>query len=70
VYVKSSLPPSIPADVDNYRRTRPGFPHQSTSDQWFDESQFESYRRLGLAVGRNVTAALRQQISVSPPLGW
>ena len=70
VYVKSSLPPLIPADVDNYRRTRPGFPHQSTSDQWFDESQFESYRRLGLAVGRNVMAALRQQVSLRPPLGW
>jgi hypothetical protein len=70
VYVKSSLPPSIPADVDNYRRTRAGFPHQSTGDQWFDESQFESYRRLGLAVGRNVMAAMRQQTSLNPPLGW
>ncbi len=70
VYVKSSLPPSIPADVDNYRRTRAGFPHQSTGDQWFDESQFESYRRLGLAVGRDVMAGLRQQTSLSPPLGW
>ena len=23
------------------------FPHQSTGDQWFSESQFESYRALG-----------------------
>jgi hypothetical protein len=23
------------------------FPQQSTADQWFDEQQFESYRRLG-----------------------
>jgi hypothetical protein len=23
------------------------FPHESTADQWFDESQFESYRALG-----------------------
>ena len=23
------------------------FPHEPTTDQWFSESQFESYRRLG-----------------------
>jgi hypothetical protein len=23
------------------------FPHETTLDQWFGESQFESYRRLG-----------------------
>ena len=23
------------------------FPQQTTGDQWFDEAQFESYRRLG-----------------------
>src|SRR3954453_5079887 len=23
------------------------FPHESTADQWFSESQFESYRKLG-----------------------
>ncbi len=69
VYLKSSLPPAVAADVENYRRTRPGFPHQSTGDQWFDESQFESYRRLGLAVGRQVASALRTA-QVHPPLGW
>lgn len=31
----------------------PEVPHEPTSDQWFDEAQFESYRRLGLhAVNR------------------
>ncbi len=34
----------------NYAAQNPSFPHQPTSDQWFDESQFESYRRLGLHV--------------------
>ena len=29
------------------------FPHQSTADQFFSESQFESYRRLGLHVLRS-----------------
>jgi hypothetical protein len=35
------------ADVIAYKRAYPAFPAQSTAEQWFDESQFESYRRLG-----------------------
>lgn len=37
-----------PADVLNYAELNPPFPQQTTADQFFDESQFESYRRLGL----------------------
>ena len=37
----------LPRDVLNYDRQSPEFPHESTGDQWFSESQFESYRRLG-----------------------
>jgi hypothetical protein len=47
VYVKTSLTGDEPADVLNYHRQYPTFPHQSTAQQWFTESQFESYRRLG-----------------------
>jgi 8-oxo-dGTP pyrophosphatase MutT (NUDIX family) len=36
-----------PADVAGYADLHPKFPHESTADQWFSESQFESYRRLG-----------------------
>jgi hypothetical protein len=37
----------IPYDVYSYARSHPQFPHESTADQWFSESQFESYRALG-----------------------
>ena len=47
VYIKASLTGDEPADVLNYQTANPTFPHQSTADQWFSESQFESYRRLG-----------------------
>jgi hypothetical protein len=60
VYLKSSLPAKLPADVENYRWANPGFPHQATADQWFDETQFEAYRKLGLEIGRVVTARLGQ----------
>jgi hypothetical protein len=36
-----------PKDIYNYATTYQTFPHQSTGDQWFSESQFESYRALG-----------------------
>jgi len=35
------------ADVRQYRLENPIFPQQTTADQWYDETQFESYRRLG-----------------------
>jgi hypothetical protein len=50
VYIKSSLTGNEPRDVLNYAASNRSFPHQPTSDQWFDESQFESYRRLGYHV--------------------
>jgi hypothetical protein len=34
-------------DIYNYARQNPEFPHESTADQFFSESQFESYRALG-----------------------
>jgi hypothetical protein len=53
LYLKSSLTGDEPADVIEYQSRHAGFPHQSTADQFFSESQFESYRRLGLHVFRD-----------------
>jgi hypothetical protein len=50
LYIKSSLTGNEPEDVLNYAAQNPAFPHQSTADQWFDETQFEAYRRLGYHV--------------------
>jgi hypothetical protein len=47
LYVKAALGENLPIDVLNYAKTSTHFPHEPTSDQWFSESQFESYRRLG-----------------------
>lgn len=48
IYVKPVLLGTEPPDVASYAVTHPTFPHQSTAEQWFDESQTESYRMLGL----------------------
>jgi hypothetical protein len=47
IYFKASLTGDEPTDVKNYKKTHVSFPHESTIDQWFSESQFESYRQLG-----------------------
>jgi len=49
IYIKPSLNADLPQDVLAYARLAEAFPHQSTIDQFFDESQFESYRALGFA---------------------
>jgi len=54
VYLKTSLTGDEPADVLNYHRQYADFPHQTTADQWFTESQFESYRCLGEHVVRKL----------------
>jgi hypothetical protein len=46
-WIKPVVLPQDPADVRQYGLEFPVFPQQSTADQWYDESQFESYRRLG-----------------------
>ena len=52
LYLKPSFLPTIPADVRSYGAEHKAFPHESTLDQWFSESQFESYRTWALSDGR------------------
>jgi hypothetical protein len=52
LYIKPAIVGSENADVLNYRKAHPDYPHQSTADQWFDEAQFESYRALGYHIAR------------------
>ena len=47
LYIKPVLQPGLPADVRHYAKTNGAFPHESTGDQFFSESQFEAYRALG-----------------------
>ena len=47
IYIKPALIGNEPRDIYNYSRQSETFPHETTADQWFSESQFESYRALG-----------------------
>lgn len=51
IYVKSTLFKGLSEDIYGYRRKDSSFPDQTTTDQFFDEQQFEAYRELGFAIG-------------------
>ena len=51
IYVKAALTEDDPQDLHGYKRREPGFPHESTLNQFFNEGQFESYRMLGYQSG-------------------
>jgi hypothetical protein len=53
VYIKPSFTGDEPTDLQNYAAQNPTFPHQSTLNQFFSESQFESYRALGYHCVKN-----------------
>jgi hypothetical protein len=50
LYIKAGYHGSESAGVRSYAMANLDFPHQSTADQWFSESQFESYRSLGFEI--------------------
>src|SRR5262249_25233798 len=57
IYIKPCDPPGAPIDVRAYRNTHDDFPHENTIDQFFTESQFESYRRLGESEAASLASA-------------
>ena len=47
IYIKPACYGNEPRDIFEYFKRSATFPHESTADQFFSESQFESYRMLG-----------------------
>jgi hypothetical protein len=47
LYLKATLTGDEEAEILDYQRQHPRFPHQSVRDQSLDEAQWESYRQLG-----------------------
>jgi hypothetical protein len=47
LYLKALLREHLGADIYGYWRTNPEFPNQATSNQFYGELQFDSYRELG-----------------------
>ena len=47
LYIKPTLTVDLPVEILSYSATDRNFPYQKTIDQFFDEQQFECYRKLG-----------------------
>ena len=54
LYLKPTLTGDESADVTRYHSEHPDFPHETTADQFFDEAQWESYRKLGDELAMNL----------------
>ncbi len=54
VLIKPSISGDESPDILDYKARHPIFPQESTADQFFTESQFESYRKLGQSIGRKL----------------
>lgn len=67
VVLKPTLIENIPQDIYSYKMSNPSFPQQPTSDQFFDEQQFEAYRELG----RNIVLQFmaKEQALLAPFFG-
>jgi hypothetical protein len=50
LYLKPGFRGDESADIVGYAAGSTDFPHETTADQWFSESQFESYRGLGFSI--------------------
>jgi hypothetical protein len=54
LYIKPAYHGTEGAGIVSYATAHKTFPHETTTDQWFTESQFESYRSLGLEIANTV----------------
>ena len=70
IYMKPAIHGAEPAEILSYRASHDAFPHDTTGDQWFSESQFESYRALGRHIAGEVLAKFGKQFPLpgaAPP---
>jgi hypothetical protein len=51
IYLRASVTGDEEPIIANYRKANESFPNETTADQFFNEHQFEAYRRLGVHVG-------------------
>jgi hypothetical protein len=59
-----------PADILSYHAKNPAFPQQSTANQFFDEAQWESYRRLGELMACTVFSHVAPARQAPTAEGW
>lgn len=64
LYLKPGIYGKEPKDIFNYASVNEAFPHESTADQFFTESQFESYRALGFFAMQQAIREIKDEIGL------
>jgi hypothetical protein len=67
LYIKPAFHGTENADIQNYALAHKGFPHESTVDQFFSESQFESYRALGFQITDAILSEAVEHLPAGQP---
>jgi GNAT superfamily N-acetyltransferase len=67
IYLKPTLTGDEPCDITQYKTRNEDFPHESTGDQFYDEAQWESYRRLGEHAARSALRFVERRGAIRSP---
>ena len=67
VLVKPNVSAALPVDLVNFKAANPLFPQQPTTDQFFDEAQWESYFRLGAEIGARLEGVMLERVAQGAP---
>jgi hypothetical protein len=63
LYIKPAYHGTESAGIVAYAKQHDTFPHETTGDQFFSESQFESYRTLGFEIADTVFKLAKRKIA-------
>src|SRR5919198_807424 len=66
VVAKAALTADLPCQLLSYASKNPVFPRDSTSDQWFDQGQFDAYQALGRYLGHRAVDAAERLVVPRP----
>ncbi|MEU5429619.1 hypothetical protein AB0H73_29075 [Streptomyces olivoreticuli] len=66
IVARAALTPEMPYELLAYAQADQEFPHDGTSDQWFDNRRFDAYRALGHWIGERAATLLVPQSGASP----
>ncbi|MDM0113061.1 patatin-like phospholipase family protein [Variovorax sp. J22R133] len=67
ILVKPNVSSELSVDLVNFKAANPLFPQQPTTDQFFDEAQWECYFRLGAAIGDRLEGDLLSRVAQGVP---
>jgi hypothetical protein len=67
IVAKALLTRDVPYELLTYALKETAFPHQGTSDQFFDHEQFDAYRALGFHIGTAAAAEVTKDPGGPPP---